>query len=312
MSTTTTNYKFIKPALTDVADITAMNPNWDAVDTTLKAFDSKIIEIEESLDEQPSFDGHNIKTYTSLDQLDLASNASLDEIIMALDDSVLQYYCSNLQSLFWNSCPMDSGFLRIETFSNWQARILITDNDGSSEVYAYECWAYDIGGGYATTEWVSCAKGGNAPILLTSADDLDDITASGLYYWNTDDAPSNPPCGYNLDEGQVMENNMTTMRVWNTGNGVYQEILAEELGYFARRFVGFEWEWIIPPYVYDVLYKSTDGYYVSMDRNGFIHKWFWDDGECVFWEHSKMTYGTNDLTSGSSYLSTGAVHLVYE
>ena len=33
MSTTTTNYELVKPALTDAADITAMNSNWDTIDT---------------------------------------------------------------------------------------------------------------------------------------------------------------------------------------------------------------------------------------------------------------------------------------
>lgn len=36
MSTATTNYSLIKPALTDPADITAMNPNWDKIDSELK------------------------------------------------------------------------------------------------------------------------------------------------------------------------------------------------------------------------------------------------------------------------------------
>lgn len=35
MSTTTTNYNFIKPALTDPADITAFNANWDKLDFEL-------------------------------------------------------------------------------------------------------------------------------------------------------------------------------------------------------------------------------------------------------------------------------------
>lgn len=35
MSTTTTNYGFIKPELTDAADITAMNQNWDTIDLQL-------------------------------------------------------------------------------------------------------------------------------------------------------------------------------------------------------------------------------------------------------------------------------------
>lgn len=35
MSTTTTNYKMFKPELTDPADITQMNSNWDLIDTEL-------------------------------------------------------------------------------------------------------------------------------------------------------------------------------------------------------------------------------------------------------------------------------------
>ena len=36
MSTKTKNYEFVKPELTDTADITAMNENWDKVDAALK------------------------------------------------------------------------------------------------------------------------------------------------------------------------------------------------------------------------------------------------------------------------------------
>ena len=39
MSTTTPNYGLVKPELTDVADITAMNPNWDKIDKELKEFE---------------------------------------------------------------------------------------------------------------------------------------------------------------------------------------------------------------------------------------------------------------------------------
>lgn len=47
MSTTTTNYKLVKPDLTDVADITAMNPNWDTLDTELKSLNNKLIDKSE-------------------------------------------------------------------------------------------------------------------------------------------------------------------------------------------------------------------------------------------------------------------------
>lgn len=43
MSTTTTNYSLIKPELTDVADITATNQNWDTIDAELKdLYDGKL------------------------------------------------------------------------------------------------------------------------------------------------------------------------------------------------------------------------------------------------------------------------------
>ena len=41
MSTTTTNYGFVKPALTDPANIEAINPNWDLIDEKLHALDGK-------------------------------------------------------------------------------------------------------------------------------------------------------------------------------------------------------------------------------------------------------------------------------
>lgn len=41
MSTTTQNFSLVKPELTDAADITAMNPNWDTIDTELDKIDGK-------------------------------------------------------------------------------------------------------------------------------------------------------------------------------------------------------------------------------------------------------------------------------
>ena len=40
MSKTTTNFNLIKPELTDPADITAMNENWDKIDEQLKKLES--------------------------------------------------------------------------------------------------------------------------------------------------------------------------------------------------------------------------------------------------------------------------------
>jgi hypothetical protein len=44
MSKTTTNYKFVKPELSDAADITAANENWDKLDAELeKKYDSTTV-----------------------------------------------------------------------------------------------------------------------------------------------------------------------------------------------------------------------------------------------------------------------------
>lgn len=43
MSTLTTNYGLVKPQLTDTPDITAMNVNWDTIDTELHEKQNKIL-----------------------------------------------------------------------------------------------------------------------------------------------------------------------------------------------------------------------------------------------------------------------------
>lgn len=48
MSTTTKNYELIKPELTDVADITAMNPNWDKLDTELKNLSDHVDDLKDT------------------------------------------------------------------------------------------------------------------------------------------------------------------------------------------------------------------------------------------------------------------------
>lgn len=48
MSTTTTNYALVKPELTDSADITAMNSNWDTLDTKIKSVETSISSLDNS------------------------------------------------------------------------------------------------------------------------------------------------------------------------------------------------------------------------------------------------------------------------
>lgn len=77
MSTTTTKLGLLKPELTDAPpDITAMNPNWDAIDNLLGGLS----------------DNHKLVTYTALDQLGLTPGSeTIATIVQAMvDNSMLQ------------------------------------------------------------------------------------------------------------------------------------------------------------------------------------------------------------------------------
>lgn len=66
MSTTTTNYGLVKPELTDVADITAMNSNWDTIDTELK-------ELNETID---NLDASDVGAYSKEEMDELLENVA--------------------------------------------------------------------------------------------------------------------------------------------------------------------------------------------------------------------------------------------
>ena len=67
MSTSTKNYGFVKPELTDVADITAMNQNWDIIDEKLKEkYDANNKPTLESLGAASSSHDHDSRYYTRL------------------------------------------------------------------------------------------------------------------------------------------------------------------------------------------------------------------------------------------------------
>ena len=73
MSTTTTNLGLIKPELTDVADITAMNQNWDIIDENLKS--------------------PNAQTFTALYQIGLTEGyETIQQIAGALPVNSMLYY----------------------------------------------------------------------------------------------------------------------------------------------------------------------------------------------------------------------------
>lgn len=78
MSKTTTNYGFIKPELTDSADITQMNPNWDAVDTQLKGVNDKVTAVDGKFKNYATTEAVNKQIETINEQLENVSTDAGD------------------------------------------------------------------------------------------------------------------------------------------------------------------------------------------------------------------------------------------
>lgn len=67
MSTTTKNLKLFKPELSDVADITKMNPNWDKIDSEIKGLTNKLTNIEDKILDPTSTPSLVVQPYNLVD-----------------------------------------------------------------------------------------------------------------------------------------------------------------------------------------------------------------------------------------------------
>ena len=102
---------------------------------------------------------------------------------------------------------------------------------------------------------------GATPVLLTSADDLNTIKASGWYVWTRSDAPKNVPSGANTTY-------ISCMRVWQNGNTCLQECVdssnSGNKGCKVQRAIYgstvYDWEWVNPPMDAGVEYRTTERY----------------------------------------------------
>ena len=82
-----------------------------------------------------------------------------------------------------------------------------------------------------------------------------------------------------------------------------------------------EWEWPEPPFAVGTVYRTTEKHldspvYKKMDSNGVI---WWSTDQSTWKREAERvgaapayTYGTTDLTAGSSSLETGKLYFVYE
>lgn len=117
------------------------------------------------------------------------------------------------------------------------------------------------------------------PVLLTSANDLNQIITHGHYYWRKNNKPANAPTDNRADD-------LTAMRVW-TEDGITctQEIMDMYSGTthscVMRRTVDgdecYPWEWVNPPMEIGVEYRTVERYdgepvFVTLQANGTMTK----------------------------------------
>lgn len=159
---------------------------------------------------------------------------------------------------------------------------------------------------------------GGAAKVLTEADNVDNIRESGWYTWEWD--PSKQPAGLpeeakyhtgNMRVDGTTGGNYTTQTIYFAKSGRVVNVGDECV--IQRLHITAPWEWINPPMQPGVEYRTTERYnnktvYKKLDTDGIV-KWR-ADGETAW--HAAVTYGTSDLTAGTSALPTGQLYVVYE
>lgn len=287
MSTTTTNYGLVKPELTDAADITAMNPNWDAIDETLKDIQGEI----------------KIKTYTSLEELGLdKTTATMLDIIKAIPPNSMLMYEMAQESYNKEAYPKNYGSVRI--YHTHHLRVSCEfDSITSSANTSVERF---IGNGICNGDsslWSGWKKDFNESQPPTAADvgarpNTWTPTASDVGAISSD-----PAIRTDIPSGTDILAYFKTERPYGyyvaKGNStVYSNCPTDATGWW------FFWRDVIG--VWAMNSNDYNKTYLLQVMNGKAIGWK------EIYTSNNITSGTTDLTAGSSTLATGSIYLVYE
>lgn len=239
MSKTTTNLGLIKPELTDPADITQMNPNWDVIDEKLsKTYSSDNKPSLSDIGAAPASHKHNASDVEGL--ANIAKTGSYNDLkdVPDIPDSIT--VDSTLSSTSTN--PVQNKVVNSELGKK------ASTNHASSNT------TYGVG---------SLEKYGH--VKLTDS----------MNYW--------------LDENYNIIDSTTGEQV-EVEEGVVPNL------------------WLFLRYIYQINHWMDD---IGTDMSGM--------GEEVIYNRTKVnelekkfSYGTTDLTAGSSALTTGTLYFVYE
>lgn len=135
MSTTTTNYGLVKPELTDAADITATNENWDKIDAELKSTNTL------ATNAAPK-STHNLKTYTALEQLNITPGSeTIESIVSAMPNHSL-LHCAVSSSNNMSIYPSEYG-----------GTLIVEKSFGNRAKFTYFAQTHEWIGHYFNSVW---------------------------------------------------------------------------------------------------------------------------------------------------------------
>lgn len=141
MSTTTTNYGLVKPELTDVADITATNSNWDKIDIELNDIDNK----------------SQLRTFTSLNQCGLQGAVTMKQVCTTLPDCSMLVYGNTMNDAsghYITDVPSTYGTIEIVRYN--ASRIFALFTKASEEDVKIYCGKYHTT--YGWSGWVDLSE----------------------------------------------------------------------------------------------------------------------------------------------------------
>ena len=295
MSLTTTNYGFIKPELTDAPpDITAMNPNWDKLDTNLKTLNDSKVAFPNKLFSEESTDPTRT-IYLSSNGSD-SNNGSESSPMKTLRGAIAKYGGNGYLKLYLAdgeyTDSSDEGlinisgcsFISIFSTSGSAANVVIkvplyfrgvpfylenitVDVSASASDYcvcarsaSFALSGCILNGSTSATNGIMSrygAVGYLSNVEINSCKNAVRADTSGQIFTTTLKSTSNNTCAYNTVGGIISitgDNLLATTTYSRSGSGV-------------------------------------------IITNGVAPAY---------------TYGTTDLTAGTSTLATGVMHLVYE
>lgn len=277
MSTTTKNLGLVKPELTDAADITATNENWDVVDEKLHNISST----------------RNLKTYTTLEQLGLTNGSeTIESMINAMPNfSVLQCATSSQNNM--SIYPSEFG-----------GTLIIEKSFGNRAKLTYFAQTKEWVGHYFNNTWY----GWNL-----SFDEINPPTANQVGALPVNGTATNS----NKVNGDILTGQTSILDYALTlGVGTY------EFSLNGAAYTGGDLPHSNYSYGRATIHKRADnaitvflwGFNISNAKVPAFNQYgnnVWSGWQFIN-TNPEYSYGTNDLTAGTSALATGKLYFVYE